>query len=90
MPRTPEQVAADEHLNDAIDQAYRAYFPEAEHGGRGVPMEYAVVGCAAIIDEDGDPFTRVFQLTRDDGVPIHRLLGLLDYSATRLRAQVVE
>ena len=84
MARTPEQKAADEALTEAIERAFAAYFPDDE---RGILMEYAIVGSCALPDED-EPSTRVFQLIRDDGVPHHRLMGLFDYSLTRLRSQV--
>lgn len=81
MTRTPEQVAADEALTAAVEQAMRAY-------GDGEPRvlsEYLVIGALQQWDNDGDMLTAVGVLHRDSDVPTHRALGLVEYAAVRLR-----
>lgn len=98
MPRTPEQVAADDALTEAIKRTWRAYWenepyadsdvPE-EAAGEGVMMEYMVIGTMASFDKDGEPYTHVFHVYKDGDVPIHRLLGMLEYARLRL-ARIVQ
>lgn len=96
MPRTPEQVAADDALTEAIERCREAYGlnapdPDDEPGtpsGPGVTMEYVVIGSSAFIGEDGTSYTGVWTMHKDDGVPIHRMLGLMDYARTRWRKMV--
>jgi hypothetical protein len=84
--RTPEQVAADEALTAAIEQALAAY-------GDGVPSvlsEYVVVTSQHRFDDEGDGLTAVGCLYRDGDVPTHRALGLIEYAATRMRKEIAE
>ncbi|MFF4026988.1 hypothetical protein ACFYY5_29485 [Nocardia elegans] len=48
-------------------------------------MDYTVVAARAGFDEDGDRWTSVGAFTRDDAVPIHVQIGLLEYRLARLR-----
>lgn len=80
--RTPEQVAADDALTAAIEQTLAAY----DDGGQAyVLTEYVVVTSQQRFDEDGDGITAVGLMSRDCDVPLHRLLGLVEYAAARLR-----
>lgn len=97
MPRTPEQVTADEALTEAIQRCWRAYYegePYADDGvpveaaAEGVMMEYLVIGTMRNFDNEGDPYTHVFHIYRDGDVPVHRLLGMLEYARLRLAALV--
>jgi hypothetical protein len=82
VPRTPEQVAADNALTDAIEQVARAY---ADDGEAWVMSEYVVLTAQHRYDDEGDGLTAVGVLYRDGDVPLHRALGLVDYAATRIR-----
>lgn len=81
MPRTPEQVAADDALTAAIEQALQAYGDDQAY----VLTEYVVVTSQQRFDEDGDSVTAVGIVFRDGDVPTHRSLGLCEYATTRLR-----
>ena len=83
--RSPEQVAADEALTAAIQQALLAY---ADDGYAWVPTEYVVVLSQTRFDEDGDGITAVGMIYRDCDVPQHRALGLVEYAATRMRKRI--
>lgn len=82
MPRTPEQQAADEALTTALEAVWDIY---ADDPDRGVLTDYIVVGACAGFDEDGDRWTSVGAFTRDNSVPIHIQIGLLEYRLARLR-----
>ncbi|SLG33875.1 Uncharacterised protein [Mycobacteroides abscessus subsp. abscessus] len=67
MPRTPDQVAADDALTEAIDTVWRIY---SEDDDPGLLLDYVVVATRRGIDDDGaiprrlDPFTQVSNLLR--------------------------
>jgi hypothetical protein len=82
MPRTPEQQAADNALTAAIESVWAAYDDDPD---RGVLMDYMVVAARAGFGEDGDRWTSVGAFTREDSVPIHVQIGLLEYRLARLR-----
>lgn len=99
MQRNDRQKAADEALSAAIIETWRAYYegepyadgeipPEAAI--EGVPMEYVVIGTMHSIDDDGASYTHVFNLYSDNNVPVHRLLGLVEYAKLRLANLVQE
>lgn len=99
MPRSDRQKAADEALSTVILETWRAYYegepyangeipPEAAL--EGVPMEYIVIGTMHSISDDGGSYTHVFQLYSDSNVPVHRLLGLVEYAKLRLANLVQE
>ncbi|MEU4570847.1 hypothetical protein [Micromonospora sp. NPDC023956] len=84
--RTPEQIAADDALTAAIEQALAAY-------GDGVPSvlsEYVVITAQHRFDDDGDSLTAIGCFSRDSDVPLHRMLGLVEYASTRLRKRAAE
>lgn len=100
MPRTPEQVAADDALTEAIEQASRAYgigdaWSDEDLAELGVtsppPMvltEYVVVTYRRGWLPDGSAFGFYGRIHRDNDVPVHVCLGLAEYAATRWRAEV--
>lgn len=82
--RTPEQAAADDALTAAVERVLHAY----SNGDAWVLAEYVVVTSQHRFDDDGDPCTAVGVLMRDDDVPVHRALGLVEYASTRLRRRI--
>jgi hypothetical protein len=88
MPRTQEQIDADDALTAAIEQCWFAYYPDTEPG---VLMEYVISARRRSYDEtDGEPLTANALMPRDGNVPLDTLLGLLDYGATRIRKRIAE
>lgn len=87
MPRTPDQVAADDALTEAIDTVWRIY---SEDDDPGLLLDYVVVATRRGIDDDGDTWTSVGSFTRDDSVPTHVQMGLLQHRLTRLKQSLAE
>ncbi len=88
MSRTPEQIAADEALTEAIEAVHRAYFADDV---RGVLADYVVLSQRHFWDDDGDPVTQTWMCPRDDNsVPLTHLIGLCDYALTRYRKTIAE
>lgn len=87
MKRTPEQIAADTALTEAIERAIAAYWTE---GGAWVLTEYVVCVSQARWDDHGDQLTAVGVIYRDGDVPHHRALGLVEYVAARIRKQITD
>jgi hypothetical protein len=85
MSRTPEQRAADNALTAAIESVWAAYDNDPD---RGVLTDFIVVAARAGFDDDGDRWTSVGTFTRDNSVPLHVQLGLLEHRGTRIRAIV--
>lgn len=79
--RTPEQVAADQALTAAIEQALQAYGDEQAY----VLTEYVVIASQQRFDGHGNGITAVGLISRDCDVPLHRMIGLIEYASTRLR-----
>ncbi|KPC64432.1 hypothetical protein ADL27_61075 [Streptomyces sp. NRRL F-6602] len=77
-----------------ISRAYRALEAAITEVGRlegfdGVLTEWIVVTSTQRYDADGDTVTQIGTLMPDGGgAPYHRLMGLLDYAHTRMRAEV--
>ncbi|NBE80326.1 hypothetical protein [Micromonospora rubida] len=86
MSRTPEQVAADDTLTAAIEQTLAAY----SDGQPYVLTEYVVVTAQHSFADDGDSLTAIGCLSRDSDVPLHRMLGLVEYASTRLRKRATD
>ncbi|MFD6490685.1 hypothetical protein [Streptomyces sp. NPDC060188] len=78
----PELKAAYRRLEEAIEEVCR--LEEFE----GVPIEWVVIAASQRFDDDGDGISQVGTLLPGGGgsVPHHRLMGLVDYVQTRLRA----
>jgi hypothetical protein len=78
--------AAYQRLDEAIRDAAKL------EGADGVHAEWIVVYACQNFDDDGDALTQIGTLVPDGGghAPHHRLMGLLDYALTRMRAEVAE
>lgn len=86
--RTTEQREADEQLREAVRAVAHAYADD-ETGG-WVVTEYVLVYSQQGWDDEGDQCTAVGTAVEGDATPIHRLLGLVEYAATRYRRLVAE
>lgn len=87
MARTPEQVEADEALTAAIQRVIAVRYPD------DLPFaltEYVVITSQHRWDDDGEGVTAVGALYRDDDVPYHRALGLLEYATARIRKAICD
>lgn len=74
MPRTPEQVAADKALSEAVQRSLSAdpgMWPDS------VMVEFALVAHVSTFDGDGDPVDGYFILTGAERTASHRVVGLL-------------
>lgn len=80
--RTDEQREADATFEAAIVELLKAY-----GSADGPLMEWVLVTSTHHLDDDGSTSTSVGQWVAP-GQPLHRSLGLLDYSTTRLRAHI--
>lgn len=87
MSRTPEQRAADDALTEAIEGVIRAYIDQ-DGDNPGLLTDYVVTGAREGIDEDGERYCSVVSFTRDDSVPSHTQIGLLDTRLSWLRSQL--
>jgi hypothetical protein len=87
VSRTPEQVQADDALTAAIEQCMHAY-----HGQERpfVLTEYLVITSQQGFDDDGEGLTAVGALYRDNDVPTHRAVGLIEYVGARLRKNITD
>ena len=80
--RTDAQRAADTALRAATQAVAEAY---SAPGQAWVATEYVLIYSQQRWDEDGDQLTAVGTAVDGDTTPIHRLLGLCEYAATRYR-----
>lgn len=80
---SPAEKATNERLESAIRDALEAR-------GHNLPIiiESISIVAAANFDEDGEPTTGVYYVTSGDGVPHYRLLGLLQFVETGLKAEI--
>lgn len=85
MPRTPEQVAADDTLTEAVQAVHDAY-----HGDdiKGILTDYVVVGKRIYFDDDGDRQEQICTHSRDAALTYSEILALLDYSQSRIRSEI--
>ncbi len=84
MPRTPEQVAADEAVRDAVIAQLRAY--GWDEGG--VLTDFVVLGNMTMFGDAGEPISTTFSLHAEEAVPLYRLLGLCEAAAAHYRADL--
>ncbi|MEV0357125.1 hypothetical protein AB0H71_13790 [Nocardia sp. NPDC050697] len=84
--RTPEQIAADEALTEAIQNAWLAYAPNSDFG---VLMEYVVLARRRTFAEDGEPLTANIMIPRDQDVPIDLLIGMTGQAEAIFRHRAV-
>jgi len=84
MPRlNPEQKEAYAELERAIDKVLRL------RGAEGILTEYVTLCGVQTIDDDGDTAGSVMMvLPMGGGLPYHRVMGLVEYTQTVLRAEV--
>ncbi|MCK8670990.1 hypothetical protein M1M07_07645 [Rhodococcus sp. HM1] len=85
--RTPEQIAADDALTEAIEKVLEAYYPDDNDG---IMLEYVVLVRSRDWNDDGISITASSMLTRDNDVPVDLLLGMTEYASARLRKQIAE
>lgn len=81
---SPELKAAYQRLEEAIEEVCRL------EEFQGIPIEWLVIAASQRFDGE-ESFTQVGTLVPDGGgrVPFHRLLGLVDYTHARYRAEVM-
>lgn len=84
MAESDDLKAAYHRLSEAVEDVSR------QEGANGVLTEWVVAYATTRYDDDGDGIDQVGTILPDGGgrVPYHRLMGLLDYVLTRLRAEV--
>ena len=84
MPRlTDEQKKAYADLEQAIEVVLRL------RGAEGMLVDYVTLAAVQTIDDDGDTAGSVMMvLPMGGGLPYHRVMGLIDYTQTVLRAEV--
>lgn len=80
---SPEQKQAYAELERAIDVVLRL------RGAEGILTEYVTLCGVQTIDDEGDTAGTVMMiLPMGGGLPYHRVMGLVDYTQTVLRAEV--
>lgn len=84
MPRlTDEQKKAYADLERAIEAVLRL------RGATGILVDYVTLAGVQNIDDEGDTTGSVMMiLPMGGGLPYHRVMGLIDYTQTVLRAEV--
>ena len=84
MPQlNPEQKKAYAEPEHAIEAVLRL------RGARGILTEYVTLCGVQTIDDEGDTAGSVMMiLPMGGGLPYHRVMGLVDYSQTVMRAEV--
>lgn len=84
MARTPQQIAADDALTEAIKQVERAYADGGEDPDRYLLTDYVIVTAANRFDAaEGASYSRVSILMRDSDVPAYKVIGLLRFALER-------
>lgn len=83
---SPEEKIAYGALTDAIEAVVRA---QGNREVAWVASEYVIVHAAHRFEGD-DSYTAVGVIYRDEDVPMHRALGLLEFASTRLRKIIAE
>jgi len=79
MPRTPEQIEADEGVTKAIEHWLRVYKYDGseDDGGMRVLTDYVVLMATQGWSDDGDHVIGYPYMLRDSAVPHYRALGLI-------------
>lgn len=78
VPRSEEQIAADDALTAAVDGVLHAYSDDTTLMGRYLPSEYLVIATHMGV-RDGEEVTMTNVIFKDNDVPITRALGLARY-----------
>ncbi|MBX4168058.1 hypothetical protein K3M35_05175 [Rhodococcus sp. DMU2021] len=86
MPRTPEQIAADDALTAAIENHQAAYHDDNE----GVLTDYLVIAGRTFWDDDGDQVEAVYLTVRDDSVSLSKQLGLVEFASLIVRRHITD
>lgn len=87
--RTAEQKAADDALTAAIEAVRDAYSDET--GSREYLLtDYVVISAGTRFADDGESWSQVAMIYRDNDIPAYRILGLLDFALARARRYVAE
>ena len=86
MPRTPEQVTADDALTAAIENHQAAYHDDNE----GVLTDYILIAQRTFWDDDGDRCESTYLTVRDGNLGLSRQLGLLAFANTLVRKHVTD
>jgi hypothetical protein len=82
-PLSPEAKKAYTELEAAVQAVLRL------RGATGMLVEYLTICSLQEVDEDGDMVGSVLMvLPMGGGIPYHRVMGLLEYEQTVLRAEV--
>jgi hypothetical protein len=82
-PLSPEAKKAYAELESAIEAVLRL------RGATGMLVEYVTLCSLQDVDEEGDMAGSVLMvLPMGGGIPYHRVMGLVDYTQTVLRAEV--
>jgi len=82
-PLSPEQKKAYADLEHAIEAVLRL------RGAQGILTEYVTLCGVQTIDDEGDTAGSVMMiLPMGGGLPYHRVMGLVDYTQTVMRAEV--
>lgn len=84
--RTPEQIEADEALQKAITECYRAYGTD----DNSVITDYVVMSASYGVSEDGESFYTYQYLVRDCDMPWYRILGLIEVVSRIMRKSCLE
>lgn len=80
--RTPEQKAAD----DGLDEAIRACMKAEGQEELGVVVDHMVIVASTNFDGE-DSLSSISFFTSGD-IPYYRMLGMLDFIATGIRARI--
>jgi len=82
-PLPPELKQAYTELESALDKLLHL------RGAEGILVEHVTLASIQSFDDEGDAVASVMMvLPMGGGLPYHRVLGLVDYAQTVLRAEV--
>lgn len=85
--RTAFQRQADTDLEEAIKNVLRAYH---DVDNEFLLTEYVVLTTNIKIDDDGHQITSYARAYRDNNMPYHQILGLLDVHRTLVKSHLLE
>lgn len=85
MKLDPETRTAYKELERAINEVLRL------RGAAGMLTDYVTLAAVQSIDDEGDTDTAIMMLLpMGDGLPYHRVMGLLEYVQTVMRAEAAQ
>lgn len=88
MTKTAEQIAAEQKLLEAIEEAIRAY--AGDTGASLVLGDYAVLTTVQTLTEENMLITRYPIFLRDGDMPWYRILGLLEMAKLQTAEQATD